>query len=525
MKRFIVLTTVMLGLCVGEARAQLSTQALIDSLQYRSIGYFLSEVNPTNGLIKDRSTSTSPCSIASQGFGLSAICTAVNRGFLNRADGAARVLKVLQTFWNGPQGPAASGMMGYKGLYYHFLDMSTGVRTWGSELSTIDTALLLAGVIDSKQYFSTSDPVEVQIRAVADSIYYRVDWTFVQNPTTKGILMGWNPEGASFGDWVGYNEAMILYILALGSPTHPTDSLGWNRWTSGYVYATQYGQTYVLFPPLFGHQYSHCWIDFRQLWDRYMKLKGLTYFENSRRATYAQRAYQIANPLHRAAYGDSMWGLTAGDGPTGYTARGAPPTQNDDGTISPTASVSSIAFAPEISIPVIRNLVNTYGPSIWGDYAFTDAFNPTVNWWDLDVLGIDQGPMVLMIENWRNSSGWLRFMSNPDVRRGLQRAGFVPVTLAVGDGGIAGPTPDVLWCQPNPVSDAATLRFRLPAAGVVRLGVFDSAGRRVADLASGFHEAGFHDVRWDAQRLPAGMYFARLEWNGQSAERKLVRVQ
>src|SRR2546426_6296356 len=398
MKRFTMLA-LMLGLCAGEAHAQLSTQAVIDSLQYRSIGYFLSEVNPANGLIKDRSTATSPCSIASQGFGLSAICTAVERGFLTRADGATRVLTALQTYWNGPQGPAPTGMIGYKGLYYHFLDMSTAVRAWTSELSTIDTALLLAGVIDTKQFFTSSDPVETQIRALADSIYYRVDWTFVQNPTTKGIKMGWNPEGGTFGDWVGYNEAMILYILALGSPTHPTDTLGWNRWTSGYAYATQFGQTYVLFPPLFGHQYSHCWIDFRQIWDRYMKLKGLTYFENSRRATYAQRGYAIANPLHRTAYGDSMWGLTAGDGPTGYIARGAPPTQNDDGTISPTAPVSSLPFAPEICIPVIRNLVNTYGPSIWGDYAFTDAFNPTVNWWDLDVLGIDQGPMVLMIEN------------------------------------------------------------------------------------------------------------------------------
>jgi hypothetical protein len=219
-----------------------------------------------------------------------------------------------------------------------------------------------------------------------------------------------------------------------------------------------------------------------------------------------------------------MWGLTAGDGPNGYIARGAPPTQNDDGTISPTAPVSSIAFAPEICIPVIRNLVNTYGPSIWGDYAFTDAFNPGRNWWDLDVIGIDQGPMVLMIENWRSGSGWVRFMKNPDIQRGLQRAGFIQVTVSVDDA-IAGLAPDMLWCQPNPLSDAATLRFRLPQAGPVKLGVYDATGRRVADLASGAHDAGFHEVRWDAQRMPAGIYFARLEWSGHSVQRKLVRVQ
>src|SRR5439155_10070610 len=147
-----------------------------------------------------------------------------------------------------------------------------------------------AGVLDAKQFFTTSDPNETTIRALADSIYRRVDWTFLQNPVTRGIKMGWNPEGTSYGDWVGYNEAMIMYILAFGSPTHPSDSTGWTRWTSGYVWSTQYGQTYVIFPPLFGHQYSHCWIDFRSIWDVYMKTRGITYFENSRRATYAQRA-------------------------------------------------------------------------------------------------------------------------------------------------------------------------------------------------------------------------------------------
>ena len=526
MKR-IALLALALSLLAGPARAQWNTQTIIDSLQYRSLGYFLSEVNPANGLVKDRCTATAPGSIAAQGFGLSALCVGADRGYLLRADAAARVLTVLQTYWNGPQGPGTTGVIGYKGLFYHFLDMSTATRTWSSELSTIDTALLMAGVIDVKQYFNGPDPVEQQIRALSDSLYYRVDWTFVQNPSGKGIKMGWKPpsEGVSFGDWVGYNEAMILYILALGSPTHPADSTGWNRWTSGYNYNTQYGYTYVLFPPLFGHQYSHCWIDFRFMWDAYMKAKGLTYFENSRRATYAQRAYAIANPLHRTAYGDSMWGLTASDvpPPTNYNARGAPPSQNDDGTISPTAPVSSIAFAPEICIPVIRNLYHTYGSSIWGDYAFTDAFNPTVGWWDIDVLGIDQGPMVLMIENWRNNAIWGRMMKNPDVMRGMRRAGFTGVTVAVDDGG-PGPTPDVLWAQPNPFRDGATIRFRLSRPGPVSLGVYDASGRRMAELARGDRDAGFHEVRWDATGAAAGIYFARLEWNGHVAQRKLVRV-
>ncbi len=520
-----------LTLVATEARAQLTTDALIDSLQHRSFGFFWSEVNPANGLIRDRSEPWSACSIAAQGFGLSAICVAIDHGWITRAEGRTRVLTSLQTFWNGPQGTAASGTIGYKGFFYHFLDMGTARRSGTTELSTIDTALLLAGVIDTKQYFTENDPDANLIRALADSIYYRVDWTFLQNPSTKGIKMGWKPEGTVFGDWIGYNEAMILYLLAFGSPTHPTDSTGWNRWTSNYfnTWGTYYGQTYLAFGPLFGHQYSHCWVDFRGSWDAYMQGKGLTYFENSRRATYAQRAYAIANPLHWAAYSDSMWGMTAGDGPppTNYRARGAPPdwfNNPDDGTISPTAPISSIAFAPELAIPVIRNLYNTYGSQVWGDYAFTDAFNPSQNWWDVDVLGIDQGPMVLMIENWRNNNVWTRMMANADLRRGMQRAGFVPIPASVVDGA-PGPTPELMWCEPNPFVSEAMIRYRLPQAADVRLAIYDVTGREVARLASGTREAGFHEARWSASGVPNGIYYARLEWGGRVATKKLVRVR
>jgi hypothetical protein len=522
MKRWVIAIAILV-MGASQAHAQLTTNALIDSLQYRSFLFFWNEANPVNGLIRDRSQPGSPCSIASQGFGFSAICTAVDRGWITREAGRDRILAALQTYWNGPQGTAATGMMGYKGFFYHFLNMSTGYREWSSELSTIDTALLLAGIIDAKMYFDGSDPNELQIRALADSIYDRVDWTFLQASVTKRIKMGWNPEGTGFGEWVGYNEAMIMYILALGSPTHATDPAGWINWTAGYQWSTQFGQTYVIFPPLFGHQYSHCWIDFRYQWDTYMKNKGITYFENSRRATYAQRAYAIANPAHRVAYGDSMWGLTAGDGPTGYNARGAPPSQNDDGTITPTAPVSSIAFAPEICIPVIRNLYNTYGISIWGDYAFTDGFNPTAMWWDLDVIGIDQGPMVLMIENWRTEAIWHRMMRNPDIQRGMQRAGFTAVSLAVEPPAPTGVK--MLWNDPNPFRAGTTLRYRLPESGHVRLAIYDITGRRLATLADGYQSAGLHEAPWSMPNLPTGVFLARLEWNGTQQLQRLVRVE
>mgnify|MGYP003693631285 CR=1 FL=1 len=259
------------------------------------------------------------------------------------------------------------------------------------------------------------------------------------------------------------------------------------------MYGTQYGQTYVIFPPLFGHQYSHCWIDFRYIQDAYMRGKGITYFENSRRATYAQRAYSIANPLNRVAYGDSLWGITAGDGPNGYIARGAPPSQNDDGTISPTAPASSIPFAPEICIPAVRNLYNTYSGSIWGDYAFTDAFNPTHSWWDLDVIGIDQGPMVLMVENWLTGSVWNRFMRNADVQRGLQHAGFTRVNAAVDP---FTPALQVVANDPNPFRIAATIRYRLPsAASSAPVGLLRRRGPRGRASLRGPEAAGFHDAR------------------------------
>jgi hypothetical protein len=492
----------------GEARA-LTTEQLLDELQYRAFLYFWQEANPSNGLIKDRSTSGSPCSIASVGFGLSAICIGIDHGWITREEGRARVLNTLNTFWNGPQGPEPSGRIGYKGLFYHFLDMTTATRTWNSELSTIDTALLLAGILDAKHYFSTADPLDVQVRTLADAIANRADWKFMYNGL--GIRMGWNPEGTFFGTWVGYNEAMILYILAIGSPApHNVPASSWFTWTSGYDWVPQYGFTYVNFPPLFGHQYSHCWIDFRSIQDIYMAGKGITYFENSRRATLAQRAYCIANPGGFEGYGANLWGLTASDDPEGYIAHGAPPPENDDGTLTPTAPASSIPFAPEEVIPVLHNLYDNY-PPLWGVYGYKDAFNLTKNWWATDYLGIDQGPILIMIENYRTQSIWARFMEEPIVQQGLQLAGFQPATGAPALwGGDGGSEVVLLPNFPNPFSGVTDIRYRIPAAGHVSLQLHDVAGRVVKTLDEGDRPAGEHRVRLDAQGLAPGVYFYRL---------------
>jgi len=239
---------------------------------------------------------------------------------------------------------------------------------------------------------------------------------------------GWTPEtGFLPYDWGGYNEAMILYLLALGSPTFPISPEAWTAWTSSYAWQTHYGQAFIVFPPLFGHQYSHVWIDFRGIQDAYMRTKGLDYFENSRRATLANRAYAIANPRGWADYGENVWGLTASDIPSSYRARGAPPPESDDGTITPTAVAGSVAFTPRESLAALRYMYATYRTQLWGPYGFKDAFNPTQKWFASDYLAIDQGPIVLMIENYRTGRIWQVFMQHAAIQRGLERAGFTPV--------------------------------------------------------------------------------------------------
>jgi hypothetical protein len=530
---------VIIGLSLTASAAGAQEFAFLDSLQHASFNFFWYEANPVNGLIKDRSQGWSPASIASTGFGLSAIGVGVDHGWITREQGADRVERTLQTFWRGPQGTAVSGVIGYKGLFYHFLDMTTATRTWTCELSSIDTALLLAGILDARQYFDSEGAAETHIRALADSINQRVDWQWMMNGNQL-LMMGWLPESgfSTFGVWYGYNEAMIMYLLAIGSPTYPIPGTAWNYWLSGYKWRTHYGYSFVEFPPLFGHQYSHCWVDFRDLQDAYMRYVaqyqptgyGMTYFENSRRATLAQQAYCMANPGGWTGYGELMWGLTACDGPGyspyySYIARGAPPAANDDGTIAPTAVGGSIAFAPEICIPTLQNMWENY-PNTRHMYGLRDAFNLTANWWDTDVIGIDQGPFVLMIENYRTASVWDRCMQIPEIQLGLSRAGFLPAvdveTPAPPGPGVA---LELAQNDPNPFRGATTIRYRLPQAGPVRLTLYDARGRRVAALVDDVRPAGEHVARLEAAQLASGVYTYRLEAGGEAVVKKCVHLR
>ena len=419
----------------------------LDTLQARTLLYFLHTMDSTSGLAPDRWPSPSPSSIAADGFALTCYPVAAERGLITRKEAARRTLLMLRSLSAAPQNDSGVRSGGYRGLFYHFLAIPDATRAMNCELSTIDTALLMAGVLACQTYFDRTDTVERLIREAADSLYRRVDWTWTAEGK-PGITFGWTPEsGANRECWHGYNEAMILYILALGSPTHPVPPAVWEYWTSTYIWARYYGQEFVSFGPLFGHQYSHCWIDFRGITDSYMQAKGIDYTENSRRATYSQQAYGAENPGGFRGYSDEIWGVTACDGPgdtsfvvdgrkqrfIGYGGRGVSfDWKLDDGTLAPTASGGSVAFAPEICIPALKALHTRY-PRVWTEFGFRDAFNPTFvtpatgpgGWIDRDYLGIDQGPIAVMIENLRNGFVWNLMKKNPHIVRGLKRAGFI----------------------------------------------------------------------------------------------------
>jgi len=450
---------------VAETRTRTqAVPALVDDLEKRTFEWFWHSADPKTGLVPDSYPGHAFSSIAAVGFGLTAYGIGVERGYITRQQAVGRTLVTLRFFKNAPQNDSEDEASGYHGFYYHFLDMKTGKRAGRYvELSSVDTTLLLGGVLFAESYYDRDTPQEREIRRLADAIYRNVDWPWMQ-PRAPLISMGWTPGGKFIpADWKGYNEGMLVYILALGSPTHPVQPDAWKAWlaTNHLRWGSFEGQTFLNFAPLFGHQYSEAWVDFRGIRDAWSRQHGLDYFENSRRATLSQRNYAIANPGRWTGYGANLWGLTASNGPGhvvlrgndgtrrfyGYTARGAGLDYiTDDGTIAPTAAGGSIAFAPELVIPALETMKRRYGSAIYNQYGFVDAFNlsfhdtairlrtgsvvPGVGWVDSVQLGIDQGPIVLMIENWRSGFVWKVMRKNPYIRKGLQRAGFTGGWLA-----------------------------------------------------------------------------------------------
>ena len=428
-----------------------------EDIERRTFRFFWETVNRKNGLVPDRWPTPSFSSIAAVGFALPAYAIGVERGWCTRAQARDLTLTTLRFFWNAPQGPERSGVSGHKGFFYHFLDMESGARFREVELSTVDTTILLMGALFAAQYYDRENSAEREIRQLAQALYARADWSFFRSDGRQAIAMGWHPEsGLIPANWVGYNEGMFVNILALGSPTHGVGPEVWREWVARYPeFWRGSGPTRrIAFAPLFGHQYSHIFIDFRGIRDAPMRAAGFDYFENSRRETYANRAYCAANPMRWDGYSSRMWGLSACDGPGsfelefkgqkrtffGYAARGpiAEPDGRDDGTIAPTAALGSLPFAPEIVIPCAEALLKQHG--LFRKYGFADSFNPSFRfadaklesgsvdpvhgWVAADYLGIDQGPILLQAANYRDEFVWRHMRRSPAIRRGLKRAGF-----------------------------------------------------------------------------------------------------
>ncbi len=427
----------------GSPRHDDAERRMLDDIQRRAFTYFLHETNPANGLVIDTTTPNAPSSIAAVGLGLTAYPAAVERGLISRADAMARTLTTLRFFWESKQGPEPDAT-GYHGFYYHFLDMRTGARTWDSELSTVDSALLIAGVITAAAYFDQGSQAERDIRQLAKQLYARVDWQWALNGGLT-LTHGWRPESGFLPyRWEGYDEALVLYILALGSDTHPIPADSYPAWMKTYDWRTIYDTPFLYAGPLFIHQLSHVWIDFRGIQDAFMREHGSDYFENSRRATVVQQQYAIRNPLGFAEYGATCWGITASDGPGpvtrdiggttrqffDYVARGVPDGP-DDGTIAPWGVIASLPFAPEIVLPTMTRMYqDRLGVS--HRYGFKTTYNPTFpdpdgsegGWVSRFHCGLNQGPIVVMIENYRSGLIWNLLRGNPHVVAGLRAAGF-----------------------------------------------------------------------------------------------------
>ncbi|MGN7736474.1 glucoamylase family protein [Ensifer sp. 22564] len=412
-----------------------------DGLQKAAFGYFLDHADPATGLIADTSLPGAPSSIAATGFGLSCYPIGVERGWISRREAIGRVLTTLRFLAESPQSRDQRAS-GYRGFYYHFLDMRTGERTWRSELSTVDTALLIAGCLTASAFFSGEDTGECEIRTLAERLYARVDWRWALNRSDT-LTMGWRPPGRFLKHrWRGYSEALLLYVLALGAPDHAIEPEHYTAFTEGYDWIAVDGGPHLHAAPLFIHLFPQAWLDLRGLGDRPMRERGTDYFENTQRAIALQRDHARRNSGRFAGYGQHLWGLSACHAPRGrlrlkdgrwqrllgYVNRGAP-FGPDDGTLVPWAAAACLPFDPDASLSALGHVAAGY-PGLLKEGRFPGGFNPSLagegpaGWIDERVVGLDQGLVVMMIENWRSGFVWELTRSLPAIRRGLERAGY-----------------------------------------------------------------------------------------------------
>jgi hypothetical protein len=384
---------------------------LLEELERANFRFFWEQANPETGLVRDRVNVRQPdkselASIAATGFGLTALCIGGKREFITRLESERRVLNTLRFL--------LKKVPHHRGFFYHWANINTGQRIWDSEVSSVDTAILLCGILLCRTHFA-----HPEIHELASAIYNRVDWNWLSEDTPV-LPHGWTPESGFLQyRWDDYSEMMMMYLLGLGSDAHPLPAKAWDSWKRSTF---EYNNTRYIgsFAPLFIHQYSQAWFDFRGKRDRYAD-----YFKNSIVATDVHRRFCLDLAKQFPDYSDDLWGITASDSVGGYSVWGGPPSTGPiDGTVVPCAAGGSLPFQPEETMRVLRTIKDRYGQKAWSDYGFVDAFNPLTNWYDTDVIGIDAGITMVMAENARTSFVWDTFMKNPEAKRGMERAGF-----------------------------------------------------------------------------------------------------
>jgi hypothetical protein len=386
-------------------------EAFLEELGNANFRYFWEQANPDTGIVRDRCNAIKPDksdlgSIAATGFGLTALCIGEKRGYVSHVEARARALNTMRFLWKR--------LPNHRGFFYHWANLGTGERLWDSEVSSVDTAILLCGILTCREYFQHSE-----ISELASLIFNRVDWTWLSEDT-RILPHGWTPESGFLQyRWDNYSEMMMMYLLGLGSTSHPLPTETWSAWKR--VKFEYDGIRYIgSFAPLFVHQYSQAWFDFRGKRDQYAD-----YFQNSITATEVHRRFCVDLASRFPDYSDNLWGITASDSPRGYVVWGGPPATGPiDGTVVPCATAGSLPFLPQATVRVLQTIKNRYGKRAWTRYGFVDAFNPLTNWYDTDAVGIDTGISMLMAENARTGFVWETFMKNPEAQRGMERAGF-----------------------------------------------------------------------------------------------------
>ncbi|HEY3620661.1 MAG TPA: glucoamylase family protein [Candidatus Sulfotelmatobacter sp.] len=396
----------------NDAASTLTTEEdqFLNELEHASFLFFWEQGSPNTGMVKDRcnvqnNIQGGAASIAATGFGLTALCIGEQRGFVSRTAALERVFATLRFLWKK--------LPNHRGFFYHFANPETGERMFDSEVSSVDTAILLCGILTCREHFR--HPAVAQL---VNLIFSRVDWTWLSEDTSL-LTHGWTPEvGFLPSRWDYYSELMMINLLGMGSSAHPLQPETWNAWKRlTFEYD---GLRYIgSFAPLFVHQFSQAWFDFRGRRDKFAD-----YFQNSVTATEVHRRFCIELGKQFPDYSEDLWGITASDSQNGYVAWGGPPAMGPiDGSVVPSAAGGSLPFLPRETMRVLKTIRTRY-PSAWTKYGFVDAFNPLKNWYDSDVIGIDTGIIMLMAENLRSRFVWDTFMKTAEAQRGMERAGF-----------------------------------------------------------------------------------------------------